>query len=55
MSPLYILYGHEYIFLKNPNFKIESLNQMIQEMHRVMGCAEQCMQGAQEKFKFYAD
>ena len=28
---------------------------MIQEMHCVLECAKQCMQGAQEKSKFYAN
>ena len=58
MSPFYALYGQEcrtLISLATPNFKIESLNQMIQEMHSILECAKQCMQGAQERSKFYAD
>lgn len=38
MSPFYILYGQECqtpISLTIPNSKIESLNQIIQEMHNV--------------------
>ena len=58
MSPFYALYGQECrtpISLATPNSKIESLNQMIQEMHSILECAKQCMQGAQERSKFYAD
>ena len=58
MSPFYALYGQECktpIFLAIPNSKIERLNQMIQEMHGILECAKQCMQGAQERSKFYAD
>ena len=43
------------ISLATPSSKIESLNQMIQEMHSILDCAKQCMQGAQERSKFYAD
>ena len=28
---------------------------MIQEMHSILECAKQCMQGAQERSKFYGD
>jgi hypothetical protein len=58
MSPFYALYGQECrtpISLATPNSKIESLNQMIREMHSVLECARQCMQGAQERSKHYAD
>ena len=43
------------ISLATPSSKIESLNKMIQEMHSILECAKQCMQGAQERYKSYAD
>ena len=58
MSPFHALYGQEcrtLIFLATLNSKIESLNQMIQKMHNVLKYAKQCMLGAQERYKFYAD
>ena len=58
MSPFYALYGQEcrtLTSLASPNSQIKSLNQMIQEMHSLLECAKQCMQGAQERSKFYVD
>ena len=58
MNPFYALYGQKCrtpISLANPDFKIESLNQMIQEMHSILECAKQCMQGAQERSRFHVD
>ena len=46
MSSLYALYGQECRFpisLATANPKIESLNQMVQEMHSILECAKQCM------------
>jgi hypothetical protein len=46
MNPFHALYGQECqtpITLAPPNSKIESLNQMIQEMHDVLEYAKQCM------------
>ena len=49
MSPFYALYGQECripISLATLNSKIESLNQIIQEMHSILECGKQCIQGA---------
>ena len=54
----YALYGQKCrtpISLATPNYKIKSLNHMIQEMHSVLEYAKQCMQGTQERSKFYTD
>ena len=58
MSPFYGLYDQEYripISLATLYFEIENFSQMIQEMHSILECAKRCMQGAQERSKFYAD
>ena len=42
--------------LVTPNSKIiESVNQMMQDLHDALECAKRCMQGAQERSKFYDD
>ena len=49
MSLFYVLYGQEcrtLIALATSNSKIESSIQMIQEIHIILECAKQCMQGA---------
>lgn len=46
MNPFHALYGQECqtpTTLATPNSKIESLNQIIQEMHDVLECVKQCM------------
>ena len=53
----YVLYGQEcqtLIPLATSSFDIKSVNQITQEMHVVVECAKQCIQGAQERSRFYA-
>lgn len=57
MSSFYVLCGQEcqtLTSLATSSFKIESVNQMIQEMHVLVECTKHCIQGAQERSKFYA-
>lgn len=57
MRPFHALYSHEcqaLISLESPSSKIESFNQMIQQMRSVYKCAKQHKWHAQEKSKFYA-
>lgn len=44
-------------FLQNSKlvYSFQCLNQVIQEMHSELECAKQCMWGAQERSKCYAD
>lgn len=57
MSSFYVVYGQEcqtIIYLTTSSFNIESVNQLIQEMLVVVECTKHCIQGAQQKSKFYA-